>query len=275
MGALGGASTGAHGAGPGRPIGAAGGHGAARQPLRRPVVRRRRRGRAAGRGHPRLRRPVPLQDRLRPPPGAAAAEGRRRGSSPPKPITSWSRPWSAAAPTCGERGAAAGRRRLCAARPRGGRPGRRRRGRQGGDRPRDRRHPPLVRGPPARPGTGIVGGVPLPRDDRLRPPGAHRPAGSGAPAGADRARGGAPPPRRLRADRHPRRGARAAERDPLLRALPRARQGLLQQGRHRQAGRRRRQPAGHRRWPAARSTRRSRRCTCCASAATPSAPWRW
>ena len=54
-----------------------GGHGAARQPLRQRAVWRRRRCRPAGGGDARLRRPVPLQDRLRPPPRAAAAEGRR------------------------------------------------------------------------------------------------------------------------------------------------------------------------------------------------------
>ena len=51
--------------------------GAARQPLRQRAVQRRRRRRRAGRRDPRLRRPVPLQDRLRPPPRPAAAERRR------------------------------------------------------------------------------------------------------------------------------------------------------------------------------------------------------
>ena len=55
--------------------------------------------------------------------------------------------------------------------------------------------------------------------------------------------------------------ARGAERDPLLRALPRARQGLLLEGHSRQGRRGRRPTRSASRWPAARSTRRSPRCT--------------
>ena len=60
--------------------------------------------------------------------------------------------------------------------------------------------------------------------------------------------------------------ARGAERDPLLPALPRARQGLVLEGPARQGRRRSRSTRSASRSTAARSTRRSPRCTCCASA---------
>ena len=67
--------------------------------------------------------------------------------------------------------------------------------------------------------------------------------------------------------------ARGAERDPLLRAVPRARQGFVLEGAARQGRARSRRTRSAFRCPAARSTRRSPRCTCCARAATPSARW--
>ena len=84
----------------------------------------------------------------------------------------------------------------------------------------------------------------------------------------------AAPPRRLQADRRAHDAARGAERDPLLRALPRARQGLVLEGAARQGRARSPSTRSASRSTAVRSTRRSPRCTRCGSAATRSARWR-
>ena len=85
-----------------------------------------------------------------------------------------------------------------------------------------------------------------------------------------------PPPRWLRASPIARAGVRErAERDPLLRALPRARQGQLQKGIRDKQGAGDDEPARHRagRLPARREDLGDAHR--CASAATPSARWRW
>ena len=89
--------------------------------------------------------------------------------------------------------------------------------------------------------------------------------GPGAARGHCRSRRTPPPPaRRLHADRPAHGPARGADRDPLLRALPRARQGLVLEGPAREGRHASRATRSASRWPAARSTRRSPRCTCCA-----------
>ena len=246
VGSLGGASGGAVGARAGGTLGAAGGAGAARQPVHRPAVRGGRRRRPAGRDHPRLRRSLPLQDRLRSPPCAAAPQGRRAGRSPRPTTTPMSRPLSAprsicalrelrlaaagcalldreeAARTAGDEAAKAAVaaeieavRRWCAA----------------------HLHDPAL-------ASWVVFRFPETLDFEhlvhiVRPDPA-RPQVLTGPEAARRRRDGF-------ALTDSRAGVReSAERDPLLRALPRARQGQLQQGDRRQAGRGGHQPAGHR-----------------------------
>ena len=67
--------------------------------------------------------------------------------------------------------------------------------------------------------------------------------------------------------------ARGRQRDPLLRAVPRARQGLVLEGAARQGRQGFARTRSGLRCPAARSTKRSPRCTWCGSRATPSARW--
>ncbi len=91
----------------------------------------------------------------------------------------------------------------------------------------DRQPQALVRGAAARSGLSRVGHLPVSRNARLLAP-RRRAAAAAGPAGVDgRPRRSAAPPRRLHADRRAHEAARSPERDPLLRALPRARQGLV------------------------------------------------
>ena len=105
-----------------------------------------------------------------------------------------------------------------------------RRRRQGGTHAADRRAEALVRLVPARPGLQGVGDLPLPRDARLPAPGAGAAPAARAPGVDDRPRRPPAPPRRVRAHRPALHAAREPERDPLLRAVPRARQGLVLEG---------------------------------------------
>ena len=81
-------------------------------------------------------------------------------------------------------------------------------------------------------------------------------------------------PRRVRADRPAHVAARGRERGRLLPLLPRAREGFLLDRHARQVGRGEAQPAGREDRRAARSTRRSARCTCCGRTAIRSRRWR-
>ncbi len=97
---------------------------------------------------------------------------------------------------------------------------------------------------------------------------------AGAAGGDARPRRPPAPPRRLQADRPALDAARGAQRDPLLRAVPRARQGLVLEGAARQGRARSPRIRSAFRCPAARSTRRFPRCTWCGRPAMPSARWR-
>ena len=111
----------------------------------------------------------------------------------------------------------------------------------------------------------------FPENARLLASGRCAAAGSAAAGSDDRARLAAAPPRRLHADRRAHEAARSAQRDPLLRAVPRARQGFLLERHPRQGRGASRSIRSALRSTAVRSTRRFPRCTRCARSATRSA----
>ena len=230
-------------------------------------------------GDARPGRSVPLQGRLRPPPRAAAAERRTRTSlrraettiargcssaisSRRTRIRHPNCQGSASSPSC------ARARRLRAARSREG-----------------RQAPPspaeiealkrwcAARAPrSARIAAGSSSGFPRTLELLASRRGA---AARAAAARSDaRARRAAAPPRRLQADRPAHEAARGAERDPLLRALPRARQGLVLEGLHDKDGKVAVNPLGIEldRLPARREDLRDARAA--QGAATRSARWR-
>ncbi len=129
----------------------------------------------------------------------------------------------------------------------------RRESRRWQDRLRGRQPQALVRGAAPRSRVSGVGDIPVSRNARLLAPRRRATAAAG-PAGVDgRPRRSAAPPRRLHADRRAHEAARRPERDPLLRAVPRARQGLVLERTARPDGEDGHQPARHRaRWLPAR-----------------------
>ena len=207
--------------------------GAARQPVRRRAVqRRRRRRRDCERDTQQLdplfrfkidfvrKRALPLVKggahvAARSPqtsPSSRSWRGRGRTST-----TSWRSPWPAARCSIAKR--------RCARRQRRG---------EGGRRGAGRRAEALVRrrACTTRP-TGWVD-LPVSRDARLLQPRAGPASAAGAAGGDARPRRPAAAARRLQAHRRALDAARGAQRDPLLRALPRARQGLVLEGAARQ-----------------------------------------
>ena len=104
----------------------------------------------------------------------------------------------------------------------------------------------LVRRAAPRSRLSRLGDLPVSRERRLLAPRRGRASRAAAARSDDRPRLAPAPARRLQADRRADEAARGAERDSLLRPLPRARQGLVLEGAARQGRQGRRQPARHR-----------------------------
>ena len=104
---------------------------------------------------------------------------------------------------------------------------------------------PLVRRAHPRSRLSRLGDLPLPGERRALSPGRGRASGSAAARGADRPGLAAAAARWLHPDRRADAAARDPQRDPLLRAVPRARQGFLLEGIARQGRHGQRQPARH------------------------------
>ena len=119
----------------------------------------------------------------------------------------------------------------------------------------------LVRRAGPRSGLPRLGDLPLSGERRALAARGGRAPRAAAARGDGRPRVAAAPARRLQADRRAHEAARGAERDSLLRPVPRARQGLLLEGAPRQGRQDRRQPARHRarRLPARREDLRDAR----------------